>query len=200
MYDIKSYIIQLFVALYPKYEMEHAAMKELTCCATGHRDVPVKDVAFVKKELKREIEQAIEDGYTRFISGFANGVDLYFAEIVAEARRKHPRLRLEAAIPYRKRLFDLLDDKEAKPLLLSCTDIVIHAEKYTRNVFAARNRYMVTNSNRIIAVYDGRQNGGTLFTLRLARTLQKDVHRITISRNPAPMAALSPVQKLQSVE
>lgn len=175
-------------------------MKELTCCTTGHRDVPVKDVEFVKKELKREIEQAIEDGYTRFISGFANGVDLYFAEIVTEARRKHPSLRLEAAIPYRKRLFDLLDDEEAKPLLLSCTDIVIHAEKYTRNVFAERNRYMVTASDRIIAVYDGRQNGGTLFTLRLARSLQKDVHRITISRNPKPVAALSPAQKLQSPE
>ncbi len=171
-------------------------MKELTCCATGHRDVPVKDVEFVKKELKREIEQAIEDGYTRFISGFANGVDLYFAEIVAAQRRKHPYLRLEAAIPYRKRLFDLLDDEEAKPLLLSCTDIGIHAEKYTRTVFAERNRYMVTASDRIIAVYDGRQNGGTLFTLRLARSLEKDVRRITISCSPTPTATPGVTVKL----
>ena len=38
----------------------------------------------MEQELRREVEEAIAEGYTRFISGFAEGVDLMFAAIVAE--------------------------------------------------------------------------------------------------------------------
>lgn len=62
-------------------------MEEKTCCVTGHRDIPVDRLAYVEQELRREVQAAIEDGFTRFISGFAEGVDLMFAAIVAEERR-----------------------------------------------------------------------------------------------------------------
>ena len=59
-------------------------MQEKTCCVTGHRDIPAEQISNVKKSLEREIEQALEDGFTCFISGFAVGADLLFAEIVAK--------------------------------------------------------------------------------------------------------------------
>ena len=59
-------------------------MAEKTCCVTGHRDIPEARIAYVEQELRREVEEAIAEGYTRFISGFAEGVDLMFAAIVAE--------------------------------------------------------------------------------------------------------------------
>ena len=52
-----------------------------TCCVTGHRDIPVEKQGFVEEALRREVAAAIEDGYTRFISGFAAGVDLMFASV-----------------------------------------------------------------------------------------------------------------------
>lgn len=79
-------------------------MAEKTCCVTGHRDIPEARIAYVEQELRREVEEAIAEGYTRFISGFAEGVDLMFAAIVAEQMEHRPELFLEAAIPYAGRL------------------------------------------------------------------------------------------------
>ena len=45
-------------------------MAEKTCCVTGHRDIPEARIAYVEQELRREVEEAIAEGYTRFISGF----------------------------------------------------------------------------------------------------------------------------------
>ena len=43
-----------------------------------------------------------------------------------------------------------------------------------------RNRYMAAESQRVIAVYDGRDRGGTLYTMRYAHTLEKEVRVIEV--------------------
>lgn len=75
-------------------------MDEKTCCVTGHRDIPAERMADVEQALRREVLAAIEEGYTRFISGFAEGTELLFAALVAEEMEHRPELFLEAAIPY----------------------------------------------------------------------------------------------------
>ena len=54
-------------------------MQKKTCCVTGHRDLPQKEINRVKTALRKEIEKAVADGFTRFMSGFAESVDQYFA-------------------------------------------------------------------------------------------------------------------------
>lgn len=151
-----------------------------TCCVTGHRDIPAEQVEEVKRALRREIEKAIADGYTRFLSGFAEGTDQYFAEIVAEKRKENEALRLEAVIPYRKRCLALLKDDHTKGLLESCTDITIANEEYRPNVYNIRNRQMVLCSDRVIAVYDGRAKGGTVSTIRMAHVRRKELREIPV--------------------
>ena len=75
-------------------------MAEKTCCVTGHRIISAARISYVEQELRREVQTAIDDGYTRFISGFAEGTDLLFVAIVAEEMEHRPELFLEAAIPY----------------------------------------------------------------------------------------------------
>ena len=79
-------------------------MYEKTCCVTGHREIPINQIAYVREELQKQIQVAIQDGYTRFISGFVKGVDLLFAAIVVEEKKQYPNLMLEAALPYAGRL------------------------------------------------------------------------------------------------
>lgn len=153
-------------------------MESKTCCITGHRDIPADKWAYVEDELRREVLAAIEDGYTDFISGFAEGVDLTFAAIVAEQKKNHPALFLEAAIPYRNRLNT--KDETFQRLIKVCNGIKVECEKYEPNCFFARNRYMVSMSSRVIAVYDGRERGGTLFTIRDAHIQGKEVRVIKI--------------------
>ena len=63
-------------------------MKEKVCGVTGHREIPAEYMEQAEQGLLREIEKAIADGYTYFISGFADGADQLFAGIVLEKPKK----------------------------------------------------------------------------------------------------------------
>ena len=143
-------------------------MKEKTCCVTGHREIPADKMDYVTAELRKEISAAAADGYTRFISGFAEGVDLTFAAIVAELKAQGQPLVLEAAIPYAGRLKSK-DSFFQKMLSVSDRQKVL-CDRYSYDCCFVRNRYMVDESSRVIAVYDGRAGGGTSYTVRYANT------------------------------
>ena len=153
-------------------------MGEETCCVTGHRDVPVGKEQYVEEALRKEVLAAIAAGYTRFISGFADGVDLTFAAIVAAEKKQNSCLQLEAALPYRNRI------NAKSPLfqeLLACCDrVYVQSEKSNRQCYHERNRYMVLSSDRVIAVYDGRSTGGTFYTIRFAQANEKEIRIIEI--------------------
>ena len=153
-------------------------METKVCCVTGHRDIPAERISYVEQELRREVRAAIEDGYTRFISGFAEGTDLMFAAIVAEEMEHHPELFLEAAIPYAGRI--KTKNQQFHELLRACNGVKIVCKEYGHSCFMQRNRYMAGESQRVIAVYDGRDRGGTLFTMRYAHTLGKEVRVIRV--------------------
>lgn len=153
-------------------------MEEKACCVTGHREIPSQQLPYVEQRLRQAVQTAIADGYTRFLSGFANGADLMFAAVVAEAKSQHSELLLEAAIPYAGRL--KTKDKQVHTLLQACDNIKIVCELYTPSCFLQRNRYMVAQSQRVIAVYDGRNHGGTWYTMQYARKLGRDVQVIGI--------------------
>ncbi len=153
-------------------------MDEKTCCVTGHQDIPAERITYVEQELRREVRAAIEDGYTRFISGFAEGTDLLFVAIVAEQKECNPELFLEAAIPYAGRM--KTKNQQFHALLRACNGVKIVCDEYAHACFMQRNRYMAGESQRVIAVYDGRDHGGTLFTMRCAHTLGKEVRAIRV--------------------
>ena len=144
--------------------------QEKTCCVTGHRDIPVEQMDRIQELLCREILAAIEDGYSHFISGFAAGADLLFAEMVAELKKSYP-ITLEAAIPYPGRM--KTPDETFQRLIRCCDTVKIHSNGYFKGCYMRRNRYMVDQSQRVIAVYDGRPTGGTAATVRYAG--EKDV-------------------------
>ncbi len=52
-------------------------MKGKTCCVTGHRDLPQNEINKIKAALEHEIDAAVTEGFTCFMSGFADGVDQY---------------------------------------------------------------------------------------------------------------------------
>ena len=145
---------------------------------TEHRESQAGRIAYVEQEVRREVLAEIEDGYTRIISGFAEGTDLMFAAIVAKEMEHHPELFLEAAIPYAGRI--KTKNQQFHELLRACNGVKIVCQEYEHSCFMQRNRYMAGESQRVIAVYDGRDRGGTLFTMRYAHTLGKEVRVIRV--------------------
>ena len=81
--------------------------KPVSCCFTGHRpaklpwgtDESDERCLRLKARLREVIARAVEDGYTHFICGMAEGCDLYCAEAVLALRERHSEVTLEAAIP-----------------------------------------------------------------------------------------------------
>ncbi len=155
-------------------------MEGKTCCVTGHRDIPAEETAPVKEALRREIEKAVNDGFTVFLSGFADGVDQYFAEMILELQNKNPDLKLIAVLPYRKRKDSLCQKEHTNTLLDACAEVIIIQEEYRPNVYSKRNRYMVEHADRVIAVYDGREKGGTVKTIRYAHQFRKELREIPV--------------------
>ena len=164
-------------------------MEGKTCCVTGHRDIPQKEINKVKAALRREVDLAVKEGFTRFMSGFAEGVDQYFAEIVLEKKKKNPALELIAVIPYQKRLDNLMEKRRTYEMLEACADVVVMQEKYHPSVYSHRNRYMAEHSDRVIAVYDGREKGGTVRTIRFAHQMKKEFREGAFEVFPAGTVA-----------
>ena len=155
-------------------------MKEKVCGVTGHRAIPAEYMEQVKQGLRREIEKAIADGYTYFISGFADGVDQLFAGIVLEKAKENPALRLEAAIPYRNRYKRLMEDARTRELLEGCAKVEIVSEDLAYNVYMKRNRYVVEHSDREIAVYEGRDEGCNVSMVRMDDAPRKAMREVSV--------------------
>lgn len=155
---------------------------EKTCCVTGHRDIPKEQIKEVKAALRCEVIKAVADSYTVFLSGFSDGVEQYFAEVVLELQKKQPSLRLLAVLPYQKRADCLRAKARTKTLLESCSDIIVLQEEYHPSVYSRRNRYLAEHSDRVIAVYDGREKGGTVNMIRLTHKLKKELREIPVGK------------------
>ncbi len=151
--------------------------KEHTCCVTGHRNIPADKIQYVQIQLRQELLQAIQSGYTHFISGFAAGVDLIFAGIVADLKREYP-ITLEAAIPYPSRMNT--PDEVFQCLLKECDIVKVHTDRYSKSCYMVRNRYMIDCSALVIAVHDGRKSGGTVATIRYANRKGCDLREVRL--------------------
>jgi len=149
-----------------------------TCTCAGHREIPEEKLEYVTRELRREIAQAIEDGITIFISGFSGQTDLLFASIVAELKEKNDTLFLEAALPYPKK--SKPKDPLYSELIGKCSGVKTVSKEYSRDCYFLHIRYKVLESERVIAVYDGREEGGTFKAINVARVNEKDLRIIPL--------------------
>ncbi|MCD8146092.1 MAG: DUF1273 domain-containing protein [Clostridiales bacterium] len=161
-----------------------------TCCFTGHRpnhlpwrgDEAAPLCLACQARLADEIERAYRAGFRRFLCGMAMGGDLLFAETVLACGEAHPDLRLDAAIPCLNQTKDWPQEQVRRyrsilDQIPSDRQILIQTER-TRDCMLRRDRYMVNQSQRIVALYDGKSAGGTRYTLSYA--LKKGLETVII--------------------
>ncbi len=148
-----------------------AEMRLHRCCFTGHRPEKLKESSDeVKAWLEVQIDKAITDGYTTFISGCAMGVDIWAGQIVIQKKRENGRLHLIAALPwpgFSKRWNAEWQD-EYNELIKGADLVKTVCNHYHDGVFQQRNEWMVDHSNRVIAYYNGAA-GGTKNTIDYAK-------------------------------
>lgn len=157
-----------------------------TCCFTGHRPQffpwggNTGDPAAVKMlyALESEILQAIADGYTTFLYGGALGVDTWAAEIVLRLRRNLP-LTLMAVLPFPGYNADVTENSYRQTIGASDRILCVNPARRMA-ALAARDRYMIDHSSRLIAVYDERSHihSGTWRALCYAQEKQLNIRQI----------------------
>lgn len=153
-------------------------MEKMTVCFSGYRpakmpkggDETTIDIIRIKKYLRRSIQNAVDKGYTHFISGMAAGFDIWAGEAVADIRDAcGGDITLECALPFRGQ-GERLKGKEKERyfnLFERADNITLVNENYFSGCFHARNRYMIDCSRLLITYFDG-QKGGTAYTVNYA--------------------------------
>lgn len=151
--------------------MTKEEMKEHTCCFTGHRKIPEKELGKVKRRLRKAIKISIKNGYRYFGAGGALGFDTIAAQIILELKKKHTDIRLILVLPCvsQTRNWNEEDVSEYERIKANADKVVYTSKEYTRGCMFKRNRHLVDNSSLCIC-YLTEQSGGTAYTVNYAKT------------------------------
>ena len=149
-------------------------------CFTGHRpqgfewdyeDKTCKAHQNYIQKLHAKVGELIQAGYTYFISGGALGADSDFAECVLLYKEENPQIYLEIAVPCetQSKGWSKAHKTRHENILKRADKVNVLSPTYTPWCMHARNRYMVDKSSLVLAVWNGKEEGGTFETLKYAQ-------------------------------
>ncbi len=156
-------------------------MRKTSCAFTGHRpsrlpwgyDETAKGCVRLKAALATQIAALVDSGITDFLSGMAQGIDQICAELVLAQREKNPALKLpcmgqDAKWPdsARKRYRSIIQRADSRFYV---------SREYHEGCMLERDRFLVERADCLLAVYDGKQRGGTAMTVRYAKKLGREI-------------------------
>lgn len=138
---------------------------------TGHRFYDFSQRKFIQERLTSAISEAYDHGIRNFISGFALGIDLMAAQLVQSLKCNLPGISLTAAIPFEDQAerYNIYDKRVYRRLLELADKVIVLSDCYYPRCFLDRDEFMVENASYLIAYYDGREKGGTYYTVKKAR-------------------------------
>ncbi len=118
-----------------------------------------------------------------FITGMALGIDQWAAKIVLKIKEtQYPQLKLVCAIPCKNHSSKWNEEGQRQwQEIINKADQVIYVseEEYSPKLMQLRNQWMVDNSDRVIAVWDGTP-GGTANCVKYAKKKLRSEHYLTI--------------------
>lgn len=146
-------------------------------CFTGHRPWKVNiSEPTLRAAISSSVSQAINNGYTTFISGMAQGFDIIAAEVVLGFRKTNESIHLICALPHPA--FECNWDphwRNRYNFVLSHADLIrVISPSYAPHCYQLRNEWMVQHASLVIALYRGFPSG-TKNTIDYAQT-----HGVTV--------------------
>jgi len=155
------------------------------CAFTGHRpksfpwgyEESARDCLLLKEVLEAQITALAEQGVTDFLSGMAQGVDLWSSQIVLDLQKKNPALKLHCVLPCKgqESKWTASAQERYRSILAQANEVVYVGQEYNRDCMLKRNRYLVDHSSILLAVYNGTWRSGTGATVRYAQKLKREI-------------------------
>lgn len=152
-------------------------MREKTCCFTGHRLIPQKELEGIKWRLERTIIDLYGRGIIYYGAGGARGFDSLAAETVLRLRDNgYPRLRLILVLPCLNQTKGWRAEDIARYTKIKhrADKTVYTSQEYTPGCMHKRNRHLVDNSSVCIC-YQTQPKGGTAYTVHYAQDRGLDI-------------------------
>mgnify|MGYP003215912939 FL=1 len=145
--------------------------RTVSAAFTGHRFYDFSQREFIQERLTSAISEAYDHGIRNFISGFALGIDLMAAQLVQSLKCDLSGISLTAAIPFEGQAerYNIYDKRVYRRLLELADKVIVLSDCYYPRCFLDRDEFMVENASYLIAYYDGREKGGTYYTVKKAR-------------------------------
>lgn len=168
---------------------------------TGHRpqhlggfydDSPINKR--IRDDLDVLVEMAVEEGFTIFITGMAQGVDTWAAESVLRLQGEGHKIELWTAVPFlgqdriwpekaKRRWRNILN--QSQRIIVGPSDEVVTIDAFDAEpptysygeicgMMDKRNKWMVDNSDTLLAVWKGTE-GGTGNCVKYAKKCGKDI-------------------------
>ena len=151
---------------------------ERTLSFTGHRPEKIKGYTSHPQEVEARVREALAEavkmfyrhGYRRFMTGMADGVDLWAADEIIRLREEGVMSEAEivAVVPFRGHHRTTNTPALYQRVSDAATERVFICEEYHHNCYTLRNDYLVDNASALIAYCEGTP-GGTKYTLQRAR-------------------------------
>jgi len=156
-------------------------VKEITCCFTGHRTIPMGQLNYVKNLLNRTVEELIAKGYSVFAAGGALGFDTMAAQCVLNLKFKYPRIKLLLILPCLEQTkgWSEYDISVYEDIKNKADEVIYTSLNYTKGCMFKRNRALVDKSSVCIA-YLTKKTGGTAYTAKYA--VEKGLQLINLGR------------------
>ena len=156
------------------------------CCAfSGHRphkfpwkynEMDSRCFA-LKAVLAEQITNLVEAGVTQFLSGMAEGTDIFCSEIVLALREKNPTIKLHCILPCKEQADKwMASSQDLYHSILDRADSIVYVSRtYHKNCMLERNRFLVDHAATLLAVYNGERRGGTAATMRYAKKMGREI-------------------------
>lgn len=154
-------------------------MENTACAFTGHRpkSFPWKynetapECVLLKEVLAAQIKMLADSGVMVFLSGMAQGVDLWSSQIVLDLQKKNPALKLHCVLPCKEQETKWTASAQGTyhSILAQASEVTYVRQKYSWDYMLERNRWMVDHSSILLAVYNGTRRSGTGATIGYAR-------------------------------
>lgn len=151
-----------------------------TACFTGHRFLAADALPVLRRIAEDAVRALVNVGYSTFLIGGALGFDTVAQQAVETVRNDFPYLQIIMVIPcenqdarWREKdriLYRALRERADEQIVLSPT--------YTQGCMLERNRFMIDHSSSCIAYYNGKNIGGSAYTVRYAATQNVPVRNL----------------------
>ena len=144
-------------------------IKNVTCAVTGHR---VLGEDFNEEQLKIDLENIINRGYTVFLTGMAQGFDLQCFKVLSSLKKDYPEIKICAVIPCadQSKYFSS-EEKYLYYDFLEEADFIAKEERtYFKGCMLLRNNFLVDNCSLLYAFFNGEKRGGTYYTIKRANS------------------------------